>query len=154
MDVGTIELNGASDEVKERLEAAVQWCRAQDPVTLTCGRHAIDGNRVFANVMRIDTTPADAKDFEAHRNYIDVHYVFFGHEAMGLAPVDGCKPVGEFDGKDDFGLYTNPDLDHETWVNLGPGQFVVTPPSEAHKPGCCSGESKPLFKACVKVLAD
>ena len=53
---------------------------------------------------------------------------------------------------DDFGLYVPGD--REAWATLRPGDLVVTPPCDAHKPGCCPGEPAPLKKVCVKVLVD
>ena len=43
----------------------------------------------------------------------------------------------------------------EAWVEMHEGDLVVTPPCDAHKPGCCTeaGPAK-LKKACVKVLVD
>ena len=38
------------------------------------------------------------------------------------------------------------------WVSAGEGDIVVTPPCDAHKPGCSVDGPAPLRKACVKVL--
>ncbi|MEY8437503.1 YhcH/YjgK/YiaL family protein [Atopobiaceae bacterium 24-176] len=137
----------------ERIERAMEWCRTVDPATLELGRNDIDGDDVFANVMRFDTTPADTKDYEAHCDYIDIHYVFSGVELMGIAPVKDCTPKGAFDEENDFVLVEQPKL--ESWVVTQAGEFCLTPPADAHKPGCCLGAPTPLFKACVKVrIAD
>ena len=58
-----------------------------------------------------------------------------------------------FDNEEDgFGLYANPA--REAWVTLHEGDIVVTPPEDAHKPGCCEDAPAPLKKICVKVLVD
>ena len=43
------------------------------------------------------------------------------------------------------------DGSQESWVTLKPGDFCVTPPYDAHKPGCCAEKPEPLYKAVVKV---
>ena len=43
---------------------------------------------------------------------------------------------------------------YEAWVTLHGGDIVVTPPEDAHKPGCSVDEPAPLKKICVKVLVD
>ena len=62
------------------------------------------------------------------------------------------EPVCDFNEEDDFGLYANPA--REAWVTLHEGDIVVTPPEDAHKPGCCEDAPAPLKKICVKVLVD
>ena len=86
------------------------------------------------------------------RRYADIHYVISGVERLAVAPVDEVEPVCDFNEEDDFGLYANPA--REAWVTLHEGDIVVTPPEDAHKPGCCEDAPAPLKKICVKVLVD
>ena len=67
--------------------------------------------------------------------------------------VDELEALGEYNEGDDYGLYVN--AKREAWVEMHEGDLVVTPPCDAHKPGCCTeaGPAK-LKKACVKVLVD
>ena len=97
--------------------------------------------------------PASEKPFEAHRRYADVHFVISGVERLACAPVDELEALGEYNEGDDYGLYVN--AKREAWVEMHEGDLVVTPPCDAHKPGCCTeaGPAK-LKKACVKVLVD
>ena len=39
-------------------------------------------------------------------------------------------------------------------AGINEGDIVVTPPEDAHKPGCCEDAPAPLKKICVKVLVD
>ena len=110
------------------------------------------GDEVFANVMEFTTVPAAEKNYEAHRRYADIHYVISGVERLAVAPIDEVEPVCDFNEADDFGLYANPA--REAWVTLHEGDIVVTPPEDAHKPGCSVDEPAPLKKICVKVLVD
>lgn len=136
-----------------RMQAALEFLRRDDLAGIACGRHDIMGDEVFANVMEFTTAPAESKSFEAHRRYADVHFVICGEERLAVAPIAEVEPEGEFNEADDFGLYGNPA--RETWMTLREGDLVVTPPEDAHKPGCC-GEAgpAPLKKVCVKVLVD
>ena len=135
----------------EDMAKVLAFLSRDDLAHIECRRHVIDGERIFANVMELKTAPADQKPYEAHRRYADVHFVISGEEHVGIAPVAELEPVGEFSEKDDFGLYGEPA--REAWVTLRAGDLVVTPPCDAHKPGCC-GEDGPakLKKVCVKIL--
>ena len=144
----------ANDLTTERYQKALSFLAREDLAELEPGRHEIDGDEVFANVQEFTTVPAGEKNYEAHRRYADVHYVISGTELMGVAPVDECAAVGEFSEADDFGLFT-PGA-REAWVTLAPGELVVTPPCDAHKPGCGPEGAEPatLKKICVTVLVD
>ncbi len=135
----------------EDMDKVLAFLSRDDIAEVECGRHEIDGERIYANVMEIETAPASSKAYEAHRRYADVHFVIRGEEHFGVAPVAELEPAGEFSEKDDFGLYGEPE--RESWAILRAGDLVVTPPCDAHKPGCC-GEAgpAPLKKICVKVL--
>ena len=142
----------ANDLSDVRFAKALAFLSRDDLADLEPGRHEIDGDEVFANVQELTTVPAGEKNYEAHRRYADIHYVISGTELIGIAPVGECEPVGEFSEADDFGLFTPGG--REAWATLCPGELVVTPPCDAHKPGCCPGEPAPLKKICVKVLVD
>ncbi len=146
-----IEGLGLSDEAKARLKRGLDWLAENDWKAQKLGRAEIDGDALFANVMAFETSSPDSKDHEAHRAYIDVHYVVEGEEHMAVAPVEACEAVTEYNERDDFALYRAP-KDQETWVTAHAGDVVVTEPGVAHKPGCC-GENgpAPLKKAVVKV---
>lgn len=141
-----------NDVTSARMAKALEFLARPDLAKLAPGRHEIVGDEVFANVQELTTVRPGEKNYEAHRRYADVHYVISGEELLGVAPVGECEPVGEFSEADDFGLYVPGD--REAWATLRPGDLVVTPPCDAHKPGCCPGEPAPLKKVCVKVLVD
>ena len=135
-----------------RMAKVLEFLSRDDLADIECGRHDIVGDEVFANVMEFTTVPAAEKNYEAHRRYADIHYVISGVERLAVAPIDEVEPVCDFNEEDDFGLYANPA--REAWVTLHEGDIVVTPPEDAHKPGCCEDAPAPLKKICVKVLVD
>ena len=136
----------------DRMAKVLEFLSRDDLADIECGRHDIVGDEVFANVMEFTTVPAAEKNYEAHRRYADIHYVISGVERLAVAPIDEVEPVCDFNEADDFGLYANPA--REAWVTLHEGDIVVTPPEDAHKPGCSVDEPAPLKKICVKVLVD
>lgn len=136
-----------------RLSRALEWIAQTDMAALEPGRYDIYGDEIYANVMEVTTAlPAD-KQFEAHRRYIDVHYVIKGEELIGVAPVGECPTTQEYVQTDDFSLHTDPaDPARVTWALLREGELCVTPPADAHKPACAASAPAPLKKVCVKVL--
>lgn len=136
----------------ERLAAALEFLARPDLAELPLGRQDIMGDEVFANVQAYDTVPADEKDYEAHRAYLDIQYLISGGEKILVAPLGDCEAVGEFDGGNDFGLYKGPA--HPTVVVMAPGDLCLLTPEEAHKPGCALDGPTPVSKIVVKVAVD
>lgn len=144
-DISQNDISGA------RFAKAFAWLAETDLASLEPGRHEIDGDDIFVNVMAITTMAPAEKSYEAHRVYADIHVVIEGEERIGTAPIDACTALQEFNEADDFCLYSFPDED-ASWAVIHAGEFCVTPPADAHKPACCGAAGPaPLRKACVKV---
>ena len=70
------------------LEAGLEFLERANLAALPDGRHAIQGDEVYALVMRAPSkSPADAR-FESHRDYIDIQYLLSGDETMGVLPIE------------------------------------------------------------------
>jgi biofilm protein TabA len=110
------------------------------------GRHEIDGDEMF--LLLNDYLTKDCADckIEAHRKYVDVQYVIKGKESVGYAPLDGRLSVTEYDGKNDFILFTG----DVSFIELNEGMFAIFYPEDLHMPGVGKTKS-PVRKAVVKV---
>ena len=152
MLVSKIEFAESNDYLSERMKKAYAFLRDNDLAALSCGRHDIDGDDVYANVMEYDTLPGSEKKFEAHKRYYDVQCVASGFERVEVAPVEGLKASTEYDDADDYALYETSET--VTSVVLHAGEIAVLPPEDAHKPGCqAEGEPVHVKKVVVKVRA-
>ena len=90
-----------------RLEKAFDYLLSTDLGALPAGRHAIDGDDVFINVMDVDLKrPADAK-LEIHDRYLDIQVLVRGErEAFGWSQRDRVtRPLGAFDVQKDIRFY-------------------------------------------------
>ena len=91
-----------------------------------------------------DGTP---KVFEAHKDYIDIHYCIVGSEGMGYADVKRLTPITEYNKDDDYYLLSG---DCQKLI-LREGDFCVVFPEDAHIPMMKGvGDSK-LLKAVAKI---
>ena len=139
-----------NDFGQKYMACAAEFLLTHNLDELPLGKTEIDGDNVFMNVMEIETVQPSEKDYEAHKIYADIHIVIAGTESIAVAPLEQCVLKGEFDYDIDFGAYINPG--EETWVTLHAGDFMVTPSSDAHKPGCTLKKSgSKLKKAVMKV---
>lgn len=119
----------------------------QDSLTeLAEGRHDIDGENIYAVVLKGTGTDRSQTKLEVHRKYIDIQYLVAGCDDIGWKNYSLCKsPNGDYDSVNDLGLLE----DRPTaWVSLCPGDFAILFPEDAHAPGAGDGE---LHKVVVKV---
>lgn len=130
-----------------RLEKAFDYLLSTDLDVLSAGRHAIDGDDIFINVMDVDLKrPADAK-LEIHDRYLDVQVLVRGErEAFGWSPrCRVCRSLGAFDAEKDIQFF---DDVPQTYYQMTPGQFTLLFPQDAHAPMVGEGA---IRKVIVKV---
>ncbi len=90
------------------------------------------------------TKPEADCAFEAHEKYADIHFVVSGCECIGYAPTDSLTVTRKEEAKDM--IY----LDGKgVMMPLGPGDFMITLPDDAHMP--CVMQDEPVF--CAKLVA-
>ena len=91
-----------------------------------------------------DGTP---RQFEAHRQYLDIHYCIAGSEGFGYNDVDRLTPVTEYDAEKDFLM-----LEGEVHkLILRPGDFCVVFPEDAHIPQLVGDPDGKILKSVVKI---
>ena len=137
----------------QRLQPAFRFLEKPDLKDLPAGRVEIDGEKIYALVMKTPTRAiADAK-FEAHRKYIDVHYYIAGQDITGSYPSEELKITDPYQDKTDIELFAVPSNYQK--LEMRPGRFAVFFPGGGHMPNChLSGPPQPLHKIVVKVERD
>lgn len=130
--------------IAPRLWQGLEFLRSQPLTELELGRHAIDGDLVYALVQEYTTKlPGDCQ-YEAHRKYCDIQTLASGSERIGWAHLAHMqehvvysedKDVGFFDGQGD--LFT-----------LTPGVFAVFFPQDVHMP-CVQAVTPAVVKKIV-----
>ena len=135
-------------------EKAIEFIRGLRADT-SLGRHEIDGEKMYANVMEYETGVRSPEKYEVHRRYADLQAVITGHETVFVRPAAGLPENTPYDAKGDY-AFLNPD-GHAAEVNvqLFPGDFVLLLPQDAHmgKGMSCLGPCK-LKKVVVKIALD
>lgn len=113
------------------------------------GKYVIDGDDVFVSIGGYDTTPCSGK-FEAHKNYIDLHYALEGTEEIHVAEVSTLSEVQAYDEKEDYAFYEGK---CPTVTVLSSGDFALLFPHDAHIPGVMHKNPEAIKKMVFKIKA-
>ncbi len=149
-------MKNLKEQVKSdtRMEKAVNFLLNEDLGKLTPGRIPIDGENVYVKVMDYETIPFEELKYEAHKKYIDIHYVISGKEAIWCVDTAKMEQTDSYNlEKDVFhGIAKNPeDLSK---VVLSCGDLGIMYPTDAHAPKGIAGHSMIVHKIVVKVGLD
>lgn len=135
----------------EKLAVAFRFLERPDLAALPAGRHEIaDG--VYANIDKSKSADPAKVQFEAHRKFIDVHYMISGQVTTGYAPVEKLKEAKPYDERDEAAMFHVPARYRK--VKLHPGMFAVFFPGGGHMPNCHLDGEHDLHKVVVKVRRD
>ena len=147
MIIGKLSDTELYEDLHPELGEALRWLRETDLAALPTGRVEIDGDRLFAMVIRGPGKPRAEGKLEIHRRYVDVQYALGAGESFGWRPTAECaQPEGDFDAEKDAGFFLDAPV---AWYPLAPETFAIFFPGDAHAPGLGEGD---LHKVVVKVL--
>lgn len=131
--------------ITPNLDTAIRFLVSQDLNALPLGKTVIDGDLVFANVMEADAAPAEEKEFELHREYMDIQIDLTGVERIEIGD-SASMELTAYHPETDFGTVKCPAA---ASCVLGPGNFILCMISEPHKPGILHTKKQAHLKKCV-----
>lgn len=128
---------------------AVEYIQTVDLNTLELGKHFIDGDNLFVNIVDSQMKTQQQARFEVHDKYIDIQVPLSQSETFGIKPRKDCKlPVGEMNTEKDVLFYADP---IEETVSAAPGEAITFAPDMAHAPLIGEGTiHKAIFKVRVR----
>lgn len=129
----------------------VQYLGKLDFDSLEPGRHDL-GNGNFMNVDVSDTAPAETRNMEAHRDYMDIQVLVEGHENIGYQPVNKAgEVVSHEDGSDNW--FYRPDIAKDMVIPMVPREtYAVFTPADGHRCLCApAGTGETVKKVILKV---
>jgi biofilm protein TabA len=115
------------------------------------GRHDLDGDRMYATITQEASRDPSQRQFEAHRKYIDIHYLVSGKEMIGSADPATLKIATPYGDSKDVELFERPE--HYRMLHVLPGNFAVFFTGQAHLPNCWDPDPVKITKIVIKVLA-
>ncbi|EDZ1055943.1 DUF386 domain-containing protein [Salmonella enterica] len=135
------------------IEQALDFLRNTDFRTLEPGVVEIDGQNIFAQIIDMTTRDAAENRPEVHRRYLDIQFLAWGEEKIGVAIDTGNNQISEslLEQRDIIFYH---DSEHESFIEMIPRSYALFFPQDVHRPGCNKNIATPIRKIVVKVAID
>jgi len=126
-----------------RIKQAFDWLAQTNIRELSVGRHDIDGDNLFVNVMDVELKERDAAALEVHDRYLDIQIMVGDMEEYGWSERCNCHaPREEFNRERDVQFFTDTS---QTFFSLNERQFAIFFPEDAHAPMLGKGSVRKLI---------
>lgn len=132
------------DGFKEAFEF-IGHCKSHPPAP---GKYVINGDKVFALIQEYITLPEEQVQWEAHRKYIDIQYIFCGREIIAWANI-GEMPSGTVYNEEKDCLLCSGITG--ILLKLNSDGFAIFYPNDMHKPMCMMDSPSSVKKIVVKI---
>lgn len=130
------------------IKAALDYFASVDADTIQEADVTVEGTDVVVKVRPMMTKDIAVCEFEAHKKYIDIHYVAYGTECIGYSDVRKLKELSYSEEKDIMLLEGKGDI-----LTLDKGDFMITFTQDAHMPCICKESPVNLGKMIAKIKA-
>lgn len=137
-------------KVHEQIKNVIDFLENFDQNNFKEGKVDINDN-LFASLQSYQTLKAEEKEFEVHKDYIDLQYIVKSSERIDFAKKDIYGKDYEIEEEGDFFL-TN-DIKNYSQLFLKEGDFAIFFPGEFHKPGCSLEKTSQVQKIVFKIKA-
>jgi YhcH/YjgK/YiaL family protein len=134
-------------DYEEQIKKCIAYAERERLIEKEPGNYEIDKDDLYVNVISYETAPMESKEWEAHKKYIDLHYVLVGKERMDLNFIDQMVQ-NPYNNENDFLILSG---DKSVSVVIGSGEYVVCFPEDAHMPGIQVDQPQVVKKAIFKI---
>jgi YhcH/YjgK/YiaL family protein len=146
MIIDKIEKSELYKNLHPGFQKAFEFINDNDISSLEDGKYEIEGDNIFALVQEYNTKDKEDAKLEGHIKYIDIQYINFGKELVGVAPLNEQAIVSN-DAEKDYAFYDG----EASFIKLEKGMFAIFFPHDLHMPGIKINESTKVKKVVVKV---
>lgn len=138
-----------ADNLKPRLDKAIGYISKLDFPNLKVGKYEVcpDFYYTVQEYMAFDENEAQ---YESHRKYIDIQWVYEGTERLYVTDINGLFPLDAYDEEKDVIHYYN--TKNMSSMILTPDSCIVLFPKDAHKPSKFHNNDCIIKKVVGKLL--
>lgn len=150
MIIGNINEQVFNKSANEKINNAILIIRKTDFGKALPGKNTTENDEVFFNYISAYASALQENEveFEAHKEYADIHVMLRGEEFIYLSKTDKLVKKTEYDIAGDYALFAGTASEK---VKLKAGDYLVCMPEDAHAPLINCGFDGEIQKAVFKV---
>lgn len=133
------------------LYKALEYIKSLPEGTFPESGEVFEENIFFFNPVTLTTKPESECKYEAHKNFIDIHYTIAGSERIKISELSELDVLEAYDEKRDIGFYEGKE---NSCVDVTSGKFLVCFPHDAHKVAMMTDAPSDVKKLVFKVNYD
>lgn len=123
--------NKVGDNLKARLDKAIDYISKLDFPNLKVGKYKVSSD-FYYTVQEYKAFDENEAQYESHRKYIDIQWVYEGAERLYVTDINGLFPSDNYnEEKDVIHYYGTNSL---SAMMMQPGSCAILFPKDAHKP--------------------
>ncbi|MDD7305059.1 MAG: YhcH/YjgK/YiaL family protein [Peptoniphilaceae bacterium] len=147
MIFGNIKNLKEYDFLEDSIKECFAYSKNNDLLSYKKGSHEIDGDRLFVNIVEYETCDKDQRFWEAHKKYLDIHFMLDGEERIDLNFLNNMQEEDYVEEED----FLPSQGKSNSSVILRKGDFLICYPNDCHKTAIKVKESEKIKKAIFKV---
>lgn len=145
---GNIKYLNPFYEDNKHIKMFCEFINSNDLSKFSKGIHNIDSENFFVNIVEYNSKNEDLGFWEAHKKYLDIHFMINGCERIKMNFIDNM--VQENYKEDDDFLSIKSGREN-SYVDLYEGDFLVCYPHDVHMTALKIEESIYVKKAIFKI---
>ena len=134
--------------LRKELVKAIEYIGSTDFTYVENGQYALAGKRMVSIVQRYQTRLDDKAVWESHRKSIDVQFMAYGGERMGIAELASAPAVQVPYSDEKDVIFYEPG---SKYFDAPMGTFMIFYPEDIHAP-CLARGNPPTPEDVVKVV--
>ena len=148
MIFGNINHKKTYSNLDKDLLRCLDYAKENNLLDYEKGSYEIESKDIFVNIVGYETCEKEDRFWEAHKKYIDVHLMLDGCERIDLNFIENLEQK-EYEDEGDFLPLEG---EHNSYVELRKGDFLVCYPEDAHMTAIKVNEKENIKKAIFKVI--
>ena len=129
------------------IQKAIDYLKNTNVMELPLGRHDIDGDKIFLNIMDMTTHGFEGSHPEIHEKYADLFYWPEGGEKIGVSAYTGKEAICEARPQNDISFLES--AVDESFLIAREGFFAVFFRWDARRPALMLGDAPATSRKCV-----
>lgn len=131
----------------EKFQSKFTLLKEMDYSQIPAGRHTISED-LFFFLNEYETKDIEDCYWEAHRKYLDFHYILEGKENIAVDHIEHQTIMEEYNEEKDAAFFEG---DVKYVITMKPGDVMICFPEDSHMAGIIAEEKQNVRKVVLKV---